>query len=158
MDYVTEHEIRHLVYQAAELQDRGRVKELAALFRHGEVILAGVGQVFSGSESVREFLRSFVYYDANGARADPLRVYATSRTTQYIANFEAHFDEAGSPSATSRFIVLQQRGHEARVVLGGRYVDSFMRVEDRLWFRRRIMEVELLGDSVGYLSSNPWAR
>ena len=41
-------------------------------------------------------------------------------------------------------------------VIGGRYLDSFTVVGAEYWFRRRVAEVHLLGDSVGYLTANPW--
>ena len=40
---------------------RGRVEELAGLFRHGEIVLAGVAQVFRGVAGAREVLRRTVF-------------------------------------------------------------------------------------------------
>jgi hypothetical protein len=158
VDFAVEYELRQLVHRAAEAQNRGAVEEFAGLFAHGEIILPGVDRAYGGASGARSFLHHFIHYDANGARADPEQVFATTRATQYIASFEAHLDETGSPSATSRFIVLQQRGPHVDAILGGRYVDAFARLGERFCFRRRITEIDLLGDCAEYLSSNPWLR
>jgi hypothetical protein len=156
MDYATEYAIRRLIHGTAELQDQGRVEELARLFRHGEIVLAGVGQVFRGEQGALEVLRRTIFYDANGEPADPENVYATPRALQFISNVDVYEDAGGEPCAVSRFLIVQQRERGPYPVIGGRYLDSFTVIDAAYWFRRRVAEVHLLGDSVGYLTANPW--
>lgn len=156
MDYETEFEMRRLIHRCAECQDQGQIEELATLFQYGEIILAGVGQVFVGPQGVKALMSRTMFYDANGQQADPALVYATSRAMHYISNLDAYFDEARVPCANSRFMIVQQTTADLRIVLGGRYVDSFVRIDGRLHFKRRITEVHLVGNSMGYLASNPW--
>jgi hypothetical protein len=156
MDYATEYSIRRLIHASAELQDQGRIEELARLFRHGEIVLAGVGQVFRGEHGALDVLRRTIFYDANGEPADPGVVYATPRSIHYISNVDVYDGMDGEPGATSRFMIFQQRPAGPHPVIGGRFLDTFVRIETTYWFRRRVAEVHLLGDSVGYLTANPW--
>ena len=156
MDHATEYAIRRLIHSVADLQDEGRIEELARLFRYGEIVLAGVGQRFHGEQGALEVLRSTVFYDANGNPADPAIVYATPRSLQYVSNVDVYAGADGEPCATSRFMVVQQREDGPHAVIGGRYLDSFVRADAGYAFRRRVVEVHLLGDSVGYLTKNPW--
>lgn len=156
MDHATEYAIRRLIHRSAELHDEGRVEELAGLFRHGEIVLAGVAQVFRGVAGAREVLRRTVFYDANGVPADPAAVYATPRAMHYITNLDVYRDDAGTVCASSQFMIIQQREQGPRPVIGGRYRDSFAHIDDSYWFRRRVTEVHLVGDSVGFLTTNPW--
>ena len=156
MDYATEYAIRRLIHRTAELQDQGRIDELARLFRHGEIVLAGVGEVFRGEQGARDVLRRTIFYDANGQRADPGVVYATPRAIQFISNVDVYDGSDGEACATSRFMIVQQRSEGPHPVIGGRYLDSFTLVDTSYCFRRRVAEVHLLGNSVGYLTANPW--
>lgn len=157
MDYATEYAIKHLIHRSADLQDRGQVEELAQLFQHGEIVFGGVGQVFAGVDGVREMLRRNVFYDANGLPADPSLVYATTRALHYVASVDVYYDAAGTACATSKFLIIQQRDHQPHIVIGGRYVDSFSQGEEGYRFRRRIVEVHIVGDSLGYMTANPWS-
>jgi hypothetical protein len=158
MDYATEYAIRRLIHRSAQLQDRGQVEELAQLFTHGEIVFAGVGQVFAGVDGVRDMLRRNIFYDANGLPADPTLVYATTRALHYLASVDIYLDAAGAACATSHFLIIQQHQHNPRIVMGGRYLDSFACDDGAYYFRRRIVEVHLVGDSLGYMTSNPWAE
>ncbi len=120
-------------------------------------MFGGVGQVFVGADGVREMLRRNVFYDANGLPADPSLVYATTRALHYVASIDVYLDASGQPSATSRFLIIQQHEHQPRIVIGGRYLDSFASGEDGFHFRRRIVEVHIVGDSLGYMTANPWS-
>lgn len=158
MDHATEYAIRRLIHRSSELHDQGRVEELAGLFRHGEIVLAGVAEVFRGVDGAREVLRRTVFYDANGEPADPGEVYATPRAMHYITNLDVYRDAGGTVCASSQFIVLRQREQGPQPVIGGRYLDTFAQIADAYWFRRRVTEVHLVGDSVGYLTMNPWRK
>jgi hypothetical protein len=156
VDHATEYSIRRLIHRCADLQDQGRVTEIAALFRHAEIVLAGVGQVFRGEVGALEILKRTIFYDANGEPADPVLVYATPRTVQYVTNIDVYVGGDGEPCATSRFMIVRQTDRGPQPIMGGRYVDAFCRIDDAFWFRRRVAEAHLVGDSAGSLTSNPW--
>jgi hypothetical protein len=154
MNYETESAMRRLIHHYAELLDEGRIEELCELFRYGEIVMAG--QVFAGPDGVREMIGQTIYYDANGNPADPSRMYATTRAIHYVSNINAYFDADEQPAATSKLLVIQQRKRELCTVLGGRYMDAFVEVDGALWFKRRILELHLIGDSLGYFKANPY--
>ena len=156
MDFATEYALRRLIHRSAELQDLGQVEELAQLFADGEIVFGGLGQVYSGVAGVRELLSQHVFYDANGVRANPAQVYATNRALHYLSNVDVFLDTAGEAAATSRFLIIQQRESRPRIVFGGRYLDSFSRGDGGYRFRRRIVEVHLVGDTKGYVSGHFW--
>jgi len=156
IDFATEYAARRLIHRSTELQDSGQVEELAQLFAHGEIIVGGLGHAYVGVEGVRDLLRRNLFFDANGAPADPTLVYATTRALHFISNVDVYLDSSGELAATSRFLIIQARDRVPRIVIGGRYRDSFGRGEEGLHFRRRIVEAHIVGDTEGYLTTNPW--
>ena len=156
LDFATEYALRRLIHRSAELQDLGQVEELAQLFAHGEIVFGGLGQVFKGVEGMRQLLSQHVFYDANGATADPAEIYATPRALHYISNVDIFLDPTGSAAATSRFLIVRQHEKSPRIVFGGRYVDAFAIGEGGYHFRRRIVEVHIVGDTEGYVKANLW--
>jgi hypothetical protein len=156
LDYATEYHLRRLIHQSTKLQDRGQVEELAQLFAHGEIVFGGAGQVFRGIQGVRALLERNRFYDANGNPADPSRVYATTRALHYLSNIDIYESDAGAVVAESLFLIVQQLKERPRIVVGGRYLDTFGESGSRFHFKRRIDEVHFLGDTDGYLISHPW--
>lgn len=156
MDFATEYAVRRLIHRSAELQDLGQVEELAQLFARGEIVFGGLGQVYAGVEGVRNLLSQNVFYDANGTPGDPTQIYATTRALHYITNVDVFIDLTGCAAATSRFLIVHQRDGSPRIVFGGRYLDSFAAEGDGHHFRRRIVEVHIVGDTEGYLKTNLW--
>jgi hypothetical protein len=157
LDYATEHHLRRLIHQSVKLQDRGQVDELAQLFAEGEIVFGGAGQVFRGTHGVGSLLKRNRFYDANGKDADPSQVYATSRALHYLTNVDVYEGEAGALSAESSFLIVQQLKELPRIVVGGRYLDTFGEAGGSYHFKRRIVEVHFLGETDGYLISHPWA-
>ena len=96
MDFATEYALRRLIHRSAELQDLGQVEELAQLFARGEIVFGGLGQVFEGVEGVRALLSQNLFYDANGAPADPAQIYATPRALHYVTNVDIFLDLSGA--------------------------------------------------------------
>ena len=117
---------------------------------------AGWATRMSASKGVRDLLRRNLFFDANGAPADPTLVYATTRALHFISNVDVYLDSSGELAATSRFLIIQARDRVPRIVIGGRYRDSFGQGEEGLHFRRRIVEAHIVGDTEGYLTTNPW--
>ena len=56
----------------------------------------------------------------------------------------------------SRFLIVRQSEKSPRIVFGGRYVDAFATGEHGYHFRRRIVEVHIVGDTRGYVKANLW--
>lgn len=156
LDFATEYAVRRLIHRSAELQDLGQVEELAQLFAHGAIVFGGLGHVYEGVEGVRNLLNQHVFYDANGLPADPAHIYATTRALHYITNVDVFIDLTGSAAATSRFLIVHQRDGSPRIVFGGRYLDSFAAGDAGYHFRRRIVEVHIIGDTEGYVKTNVW--
>ena len=157
LDYATEYSLRRLIHHSTKLQDRGQVEELAQLFARGEIVFGGAGQVFRGIQGVRTLLKRNRFYDANGTPADPSRVYATPRALHYVSNVEVYEGHAGAKAAESLFLIVQQLKELPRIVVGGRYLDTFGEADGSYHFTRRIVEVHFLGDTDGFLISHPWA-
>jgi hypothetical protein len=156
LDYATEYHLRRLIHRSTKLQDRGQVEELAQLFSQGEIVFGGAGQVFRGTQGVSALLKRNRFYDANGNPADPNQVYATARALHYLSNVDIYEGDAGTLSAESLFLIVQQVKESPRIVIGGRYLDTFGEAEGCYHFKRRIVEVHFVGDTDGYLTSHPW--
>jgi hypothetical protein len=157
LDYATEHALRSLIHRSTRLQDTGNVEELAQLFSRGEIVFAGVGEVFAGTDGVRALMRRHLFYDANGNPADPELLYATGRALHYVSNIEVFTGEDGMLGAESHFLIVQQHGHNPpQIIIGGRYRDAFARDGGGFHFQRRIVEVHFIGETGAYLNAHPW--
>lgn len=157
LDYLTEQALRSLIHRSTRLQDAGNVEELAQLFSRGEIVFAGVGEVFAGSEGVRALMRRHLFYDANGSPANPELLYATGRALHYVSNIDIARAEDGALGAESHFLIVQQHGTSPpQIILGGRYRDSFGEAEGVFFIRRRVVEVHFIGETAAYLSTHPW--
>jgi hypothetical protein len=156
MDFATEYAIRRLIHLSTELQDLGQVEELAQLFAQGEIVFGGPGNVYAGVAGVRTLLSQNVFYDANGVPADPAQTYATTRALHFLTNVNVFLDPGGHLAATSRFLIVQQHQDHPRIVFGGRYLDSFASTEHGFHFRRRVVEMHLVGETAGYVHTNLW--
>ena len=133
------------------------MEELAQLFSRGEIVFAGVGEVFAGTDGVRALMRRHLFYDANGNPADPELLYATGRALHYVSNIEILVGEDGMLSAESHFLIVQQHGHNPpQIIIGGRYRDAFARDGGGFHFHRRIVEVHFIGETGAYLNAHPW--
>lgn len=157
LDYSTEQALRSLIHRSTRLQDGGHVEELSQLFSRGEIVFAGVGEVFSGVDGVRTLMGRHRFYDANGNPANPELHYATGRALHYVCNIDIFTGEDGTPGAESHFLIVQQHGSSPpQIVVGGRYRDSFGQAERDFYFRRRIVEVHFVGETDAYLNAHPW--
>jgi SnoaL-like domain len=157
LDYATEHALRSLIHRSTRLQDTGNVEQLALLFRRGEIVFAGVGEVFSGTDGVRALMRRHLFYDANGNPANPELLYATGRALHYVSNIDIFRGEDGVLGAESQFLIVQQHGNSPpQIIIGGRYRDSFGQADEGFYFHRRIVEVHFIGETGAYLNAHPW--
>jgi 3-phenylpropionate/cinnamic acid dioxygenase small subunit len=133
----TAREVENLIYAYAERIDAGDLAGVAELFRHGRM-KAGPGMVFEGSEAVRSM------YDS----ATRLYEDGTPRTQHVTTNVAVQVDEdAGTATSRSYYMVFQQTAVlPLQPIIGGRYHDSFHRVDAEWCFNTREMFVDLTGD------------
>ena len=133
----TAREVENLIYTYAERIDAGDLAGVAELFRHGR-IKAGPGTVFDGSEAVRSM------YDS----ATRLYEDGTPRTRHVTTNVAVEVDDdAGTATSRSYYMVFQQTEVlPLQPIIGGRYHDSFHRVDGEWCFNTREMFVDLTGD------------
>ena len=134
-------EIENLLYLYAERIDGGDLDGLAELFTHGCIRpgpdLAGEA-TFRGRDQVRGM------YEA----ATRLYDDGTPLTRHVTTNSIIHVDEeAGTASARSSYTVFQRtESLPLQPIIIGRYHDTFKRVDERWWFDKRVMLVDLVGD------------
>ena len=159
LDYPTENALRSLIHRSTRLQDAGNVEGLAELFSRGEIVFAGVGEVFAGTEGVRALMRRHLFYDANGNHANPELLYATGRALHFVSNIDIFAGADGSLGAESHFLIVQQHGASPpQIIIGGRYRDSFAQAEGVFYIQRRIVEVHFIGETGAYLNAHPWGQ
>lgn len=130
--------ITNLLYRYAELMDEGRLEDVAALFEHAEITMGG-GQVVHGAAAMLDQWRRFVRIHPCG----------TPRTRHVITNPILAVDEAaGTASCRSYYTVFQQTDTLAlQPICGGRYHDTFVRVEGAWRFATRDYSMlDMIGD------------
>ena len=134
--------IENLLYTYAERIDAGDFEGVGELFAHGRILGRPDGPpetVFEGRDRVRAlYERSTRRYDDTG----------TPRTKHLTTNALIEVDEdAGTATCRSSFCVLQAtEALPLQVVITGRYLDTFQRIEGTWWFGDRTMVVDQTGD------------
>jgi len=135
--------ITNLLYRYAELMDAGELEQVAALFVHARVTMAG-GQVIEGAEPLLTTWRAFVRIHPCG----------TPRTRHVVTNPIVEVDEvAGTATCRSVYTVYQQTPDlPFQAIAGGRYHDSFTRV-DGVWrfATRDYSMLDFIGDMSQHL-------
>jgi hypothetical protein len=129
-------DITALVHSYAELLDAGNLDGVADLFSNATWRSAVTGTL-RGSEAVRRVYDRMVLYDGS------------PRTKHLLTNLTITLDAEGLTAAgTCYFTVLQGviPGEPIQVVLSGRYVDRYAKVDGRWRFADRWFEPDLLGD------------
>ena len=134
--------IKNLVYQYADLIDRGELRAVAALFRRGRVIgvdASGKRNELEGEESVYGMYESFT------------RIYpddGTPHTKHVTTNVMVEVDDdAGTASARSYAVVFQSLDDfPIQPIIGVRYADRFARDGDGWFFTERQIESDQFGD------------
>lgn len=131
-----EREICALVHEYARRLDDGDLGGVAALFEHATWRSTATGQTLRGSEQVRQVYSRVVLYDG------------TPRTKHLITNLVVDQVGATEASAHCYFTVLQSvtPGQPIEVILSGRYVDRFAKVDGSWRFEDRLFLSDLVGD------------
>ncbi len=138
------HAITTLLYRYAEYMDAADFDAVAALF--GEALLTneGVDGEVRGGEAIGRLYR----------RTNRVHDDGTLRTRHITTNVIVDIDEeAGTASARSAFVVLQQTSIlPLQPVVTGRYRDRFARREGAWQFAQRHIIVDHVGDVSEHLA------
>ncbi len=129
--------IAALVHAYASMIDEGDLDGVAGLFAEATWRSAADGTVLKGVEQVRTVYEKVRLYDG------------VPRTKHLMNNLDIDVEPGGRRAAARcSFTVLQGvvPGEPVEIVLSGRYIDEFEKVDGRWRFADRLFVVDLLGD------------
>jgi len=141
-----EHEISAIIYGYADALDTGDFERLGSYFRHGQVRVNESDDVYEGTDGVLGMFRTFTrFYDG---------IPCTKHVT---TNLRVEVDDAGNrATAQSYFTVLQARpDFPLQVVISGRYLDTFERLDGNWYLADRFEYCDLIGDLRSHLVGEP---
>ena len=130
-------EIEALVHAYAQRLDDGDLDGVAGLFEHATWRSDTTGQALRGVDEVRRVYDRVVLYDGK------------PRTKHVITNLVVEVaEDRTTASARCYFTVLQGivPGEPIQVILAGRYVDRFEKVDAGWRFADRLFVTDLVGD------------
>ena len=138
------HAITTLLYRYAEYMDAADFDAIAELFGEAVLTNAGVDGEVRGGEAIGRLYR----------RTNRVHDDGTLRTRHITTNVIVDIDEeAGTASARSAFVVLQQTSSlPLQPVVTGRYRDRFARREGAWQFAQRHIIVDHVGDVSEHLA------
>lgn len=138
-----ERAIEKILFRYARCVDSADWEGLGELFRYGQVLTEGTDTVTVGSEAVSEVWRTVnqVYPDG------------TLRTQHVITNVIVDVsDEGDSATADAYFMVFQATPQlPLQPIVGGRYEDTFHKIDDVWWYKQMKIHVRLVGDVSNHL-------
>ena len=138
------HAITTLLYRYAEYMDAADFDAIIELFGEAVLTNAGVDGEVRGGEAIGRLYR----------RTNRVHDDGTLRTRHITTNVIVDIDEeAGTASARSAFVVLQQTSSlPLQPVVTGRYRDRFARREGAWQFAQRHIIVDHVGDVSEHLA------
>ncbi|HLK11391.1 MAG TPA: nuclear transport factor 2 family protein [Candidatus Binatia bacterium] len=122
--------IRDLVAAYAELADRGRFADVAALFTEDGVLEVAGGGTHRGREAIHGFLA--------GAGAGLRATTGRPLVRHHVSNLRITLGAGAEATGACSFLVLTERGLDH----WGRYRDAYVRDRDRWLFRHRRVRVD----------------
>lgn len=134
--------ICELVLGYGALLDRGELEAVAALFAHSTYRTAGSDVVLEGADQVLAAQRYVVkLYDG------------VPRTHHNITNMRVDIDDTGSRAVCHAYYTVIQAlpGDEPRIILTGRYEDTFEKVDECWRFADRLTYLDQIGRLEGHL-------
>ena len=152
-----ERAIERILFRYARCVDSADWEGLGDLFRYGQVVTEGVGGVAVGADAVRDVWRTVNRVHPDG----------TLRTRHLLTNIIVDvFADGDSAKADAYFMVFQATPElPLQPIAGGRYEDTFHKIEGVWWFKQKKIHVNLVGnvsnhlilafDSTGQLSDPP---
>jgi 3-phenylpropionate/cinnamic acid dioxygenase small subunit len=137
-------EIERLMFTYARCVDHADWDGLGDLFEHGRVAANTSDDVAEGSAAV-----SALWRGVNKVHPD-----GTLRTRHLLTNLMFDLDEdAGRCAVDSYFMVFQQTAAlPLQPIAGGRYRDTFVRVDGRWRFEEKYIWVDQIGDTSDHLA------
>ena len=140
-------QIDTLMMTYADLQDAGRLEDVAELFTHGSFIVDKVPTPFRGADVIGAMKR----------RHDRVYPDGTLRTKHVTTNVRIEVDAGGRTArAESYFTVLQATDDlPLQVIMAGRYSDKFVNIDGQWWFDERFVRTDLIGDMSGHVVDSP---
>ena len=135
--------IRNLLGRYCDLMDRADWPGVGELFGAGRLAAEDGGVLASGADEVAEFYR----------RGTQLHD-GSPRTKHLVLNTELSFArDRESAEARSSYLVLQALDGvlPLQPIITGRYVDTFVRVDDGWRWEERRFAVDLVGDLSSHL-------
>ena len=131
-----ERAVAALVHEYARLLDDGDLDGVAALFEYATWRSTETGQTLQGAREVRRVYDRVMLYDGS------------PRTKHLITNLVVELIDSSTANAHCYFTVLQgiTPGERIDVILSGRYLDQFKKVDGRWRFADRLFRSDLIGD------------
>ena len=136
-------DIERLMFTYARCVDFADWTGLGALFEHGSVRTNAGDDVVRGGEAVAGLWR----------RVNKVHEDGTLRTRHQLTNLIVDIDEAADRAVVdSYFVVFQQtRRLPLQPIAGGRYRDTFVRVDGTWRFEEKFIWVDQVGDVSDHL-------
>jgi 3-phenylpropionate/cinnamic acid dioxygenase small subunit len=137
--------IEHLIFTYARRVDAADWEGLGELFADARVGASTSDDVAEGAEAVANLWRGVNKVHPDGT----LRM----RTRHLITNLDLDIDDdAGRATVESYFMVFQQTDALAlQPIAGGRYTDTFTRVDGEWRFEEKYIWVDQVGDTSDHL-------
>jgi 3-phenylpropionate/cinnamic acid dioxygenase small subunit len=138
-----ERAIERILFRYARCVDSANWEGLGELFRYGQVVTEGVEGVAAGPEAVRDVWRTVNRVHPDG----------TLRTRHLLTNVIVDVSADGhSAKADAYFMVFQATPELAlQPIAGGRYEDTFHKIDGVWWFKQKKIHVNLVGDVSNHL-------
>ena len=138
-----ERAIERILFRYARCVDSADWDGLGELFRYGQVLTAGTDGAATGSDAVSDVWRTVnrVYPDG------------TLRTRHLLTNIIVDVSaDSDSANADAYFVVFQATPElPLQPIVGGRYEDTFQKVDGVWWFKQMKIHVDLVGDLGSHL-------
>lgn len=135
--------IQNLIYRYCDRLDRGDFEGVARLFEHAALHVPALDEPLRGVPAIAALYQQFT------------RLYPDSGTpkTRHVTS-NVMIEPDGENAARAQSYVLVHQATEQlplQPIIGGRYYDSFERVQGVWRFSERRMEIDLFGDLSAHL-------
>jgi 3-phenylpropionate/cinnamic acid dioxygenase small subunit len=138
-----ERAIERILFHYGRCVDSADWEGLGELFRYGQVLTEGTDTVAVGSDAVSDVWRTVNRVHADG----------TLRTRHLLTNIVVDVSaDRDSAKADAYFMVFQATPQlPLQPIAGGRYEDTFHKIDGAWWFKQKKIHVDLVGDVSNHL-------
>jgi 3-phenylpropionate/cinnamic acid dioxygenase small subunit len=139
-----ERAIERILYTYARCVDSADWAGLGELFRHGQVLTEGTDTVSVGSDAVSEVWRTVNRVHPDG----------TLRTQHVLTNVIVDVLADGDTAKVDAYFMVFQATAQLPLqpIVGGRYEDTFHKIDGVWWFKQMKIHVNLVGDVSDHLA------